>query len=316
MDGISLIVCAYNSKLEDILFTFESILRQKDISFEIIFCDDGSKSIFENEIIKYFQDKKFNNYKLIYNKTNQGTVKNILSGLVYAQYSFTKVIGSGDALYNEFTLKDIVSFMKKNELDYCFSDAVYFYQDTELLTFNVRQPALLTPYDKYDKNYILKNLMIYNDFILGAAIFSRTETLKVDFNLLKDAIVYEEDAIVTASIIKGSKIAHFPHYGVYYEYGSGVSTSKNSKFSMLLYKDKESLFGYINESMPSTLSKKALKIAHILGDTKNAKIKRLLLCPSKLIFKSKVNKANKIEKEKVNYNYYNICKIEARKYGI
>ena len=317
-NSISIIVCSFNASLEDILLTLISSLKQDASDKQIIYCDDGSKNNYRAEIEDFFQKSNFKNFTLVFNKENQGTVKNIASGLKEVRHKYVKVIGAGDAFYSPSTCKDIVLFMEENDLDYAFSSSVFFYEKDELLTFNVRQPSLESVYELGKQNYvkIKKNLMIYNDFILGAALFYKTVTFKKSLDKLLGKIIYEEDAIVAESIINGAKIAHYPHYGVYYEYGSGISTTPNKKFLELLMKDKLELFSYIHKETPNKFSKKALKLAKVMDDGKKAQLKRTLIAPSKLSYKLKQRKSNKKQKETPDYGFYKLLKEEVKKYGL
>ena len=201
--------------------------------------------------------------------------------------------------------------MMNNNLDYCFGDAVYFHaEEKDIKTFNLNQPAILSVYNKETLNQdkIIKNLMIYNDFILGAALFAKKDILLSYFDKMNNLIVYEEDAIITTSIVDGARIMRYPNYCVYYEYGSGISTSLNPAFTALLYKDKLELFKYIYENCQSKYAKKALKLAKVEGNSKKDKIKRTIICPSKLTFKMKCKKMNNIAKPEYNFDFYKICK--------
>lgn len=305
--GISIIVCNYNAKISDIFFTLSSCIKQVNVDFEVIFADDGSKDNHEKEILEFFKRHCFKKYQMLCHPANKGTVQNIYDALKNASYPYIKTIGSGDAFYNEKSCSDVISFMIENKLDYCFGDGVYFFGDKE---FNLNQPAILDCYNKetLDKDKIIKNLMIYNDFILGAALFAKKKTLLKYFDLMNEKIVYEEDAIITTSIADGASIMRFPGYCVFYEYGSGISTSPNIEFVKKLYKDKLELFKYIETNYPNKYSKKALKLAMVEGNSKKDKIKRILICPSKLSFKLKANKATKIQKEKADFAFLKSCR--------
>lgn len=309
--GLSILICNYNGSLEDIIFTLNSSIRQKGVPFEVLFCDDGSKENHEKEVLEFFKKNNFKDYVMLCHKENKGTVQNIYDGLKHSKYPYIKTIGTGDAFYAPETCKEVVDFMIENNLDYCFGDGVYFFDDKkEIKTFNLNQPAILDVYNKetLNKDRIIKNLMIYNDFILGAALFAKKDILLSYFDKMNQLIIYEEDAIITTSIVDGANIMRYPNYCVYYEYGSGISTNPNPKFIALLYKDKLELFKYISENCNSKYSKKALKLAKVEGSSKKDKMKRTLICPSKLIFKMKCKKANNDAKPEYNFDFYRSCK--------
>lgn len=309
--GISIIVCNYNADLSSILFTLASCIKQTECDFEVLYCDDGSKNNFEKEIIAFFSKHKFSNYKMLCLEKNAGTVQNIFNGLKNSTFNFVKTIGAGDVFYSPTICKEVVSYMLENNLDYCFGDGVYFYDDgKDIRLFNLNEPAIQKPYNKdtLNRETIIKNLMIYNDFILGAALFAKKDTYIKYYEMMASKVKYEEDAIITASIIDGAKILRFPHYCVCYEYGTGISTNSNTEFQKLLFKDKYELSKYIHEHFTNRYSKKALKIASIQGNSKKDKIKRVLICPSKICFKSKSKKALKVTKPQPDFGFYKTCK--------
>ena len=70
MKQISVVLITYNSKLKPIILTLDSIIRQQDIDFEVIVCDDGSKVQYEKELKDYFKSHDFTNYQLLLHKEN------------------------------------------------------------------------------------------------------------------------------------------------------------------------------------------------------------------------------------------------------
>ena len=62
----SVIIVTFNQNLGRILKTLDSILIQKDISFEIIICDDGSENCYEKELRSYFSSRGFGDYNLVF----------------------------------------------------------------------------------------------------------------------------------------------------------------------------------------------------------------------------------------------------------
>ena len=309
---ISVVVITYNSELKAIILTLESIIRQKNINLEIIVSDDGSKVQYEKELKAYFESKNFTNYQLLLHKENQGTVKNVFDGVKHAKYENIKVIGAGDLLYKETILDDVVIFMNENKLDYAFTDAVYFFDDgKEIKTTIFSQPVINKPYNlkTYNQKKIEKNIMLLNDFVLGASIFYKKDAFMEICDKLQDKIKYEEDAIVTASFLTGRKIAHYEEYGVYYEHGSGLSLN----FANLLYKDSLELFDYLKDNTNYKRMNKALKLRHIQETSKKQLLKKILIYPPLFFFKVKMQF---IKKKEANYDFYRLCKDEADKYEL
>lgn len=78
---ISVVVIQYNPIWEKLMYTLQSILQQTEIRYEIVIADDGSRDKYFDKTIDFFKEKKFCDYQIVDNTKNQGTVKNVLSGL-------------------------------------------------------------------------------------------------------------------------------------------------------------------------------------------------------------------------------------------
>ena len=79
--NVSVIVTTYNSDIQKLYRTLFSTIRQKGLALEIIVTDDGTKD-FDLEIIhQFFKKNGFEQYILIGNKENQGTVNNFKRAL-------------------------------------------------------------------------------------------------------------------------------------------------------------------------------------------------------------------------------------------
>ena len=54
---ITVILCTYNPTIEELVITLDSIVNQRDVSFEIVISDDGSKDNHKEfiETVKTFE---------------------------------------------------------------------------------------------------------------------------------------------------------------------------------------------------------------------------------------------------------------------
>lgn len=77
----SVIVATFNPDFSSLIKTLYSIVNQRDVSFEIVVADDGSTLDYFNEIKEYFNVIHFDQYKLVKNQKNMGTVKNLISAI-------------------------------------------------------------------------------------------------------------------------------------------------------------------------------------------------------------------------------------------
>lgn len=310
--GISIIICNYNATLSDILLTISSAIKQKDINFEILFCDDCSKTNYKDEISSFFKKHNFKDYKFLISESNQGTVKNFLNGVQNAKYDYVKPIGCGDLFYNEKVCADIVSFMKENKLHLAFCDAVYFTKENdEMNTYNRSQPFIKDIYSLGKQNYkaIFHNLMLYHDFILGASLFYEKNKCLEYLEKFSGKVIYEEDIINVVSIAEGSKVAYYPQYGIFYEYSGGVSKPSNTSFRDKLDNDTLTVISYIKENINKRIGKKS---AQLMLARKHGNLAMFLRYPKIYFFKKKCQKVLKENKPTPSFTFFNYCESEVQ----
>ena len=313
--GISIIVCNYNADLDKILLTLSSCIKQKDCAFEVVYCDDGSKNNFEKEIISYFKSHNFSNYKMVCQKENQGTLKNLLAGIKVSTYEYCKTIGCGDLFYDELSLKRVEDYFKTTNSDIIFTKCCYFFDDGEIKTFNVSNPKDLKPYTQksYNQKVIQKRLIMNQDMILGAGVYAKTDYLDKLYSYFVGKIKYTEDALIIYAAAFDAKIMYLNEYCVHYEYGTGISTSTNSEFQRIIQNESDSIFTYIDEDTKDKRIKKYVKIRNKIRYSKNSmsqNLRKMFLTPSqfKIKFKDKTCK-----KEKPSFDFYKSCKEDANR---
>lgn len=241
MSDVSVIIVTYNSDWKKLRLTLLSTLKQINVSIQIIIADDGSKETFDEKIVQLFNEFGFSNYVIVNNPTNRGTVLNISSALKYSDGIYTKTIAPGDYFCEATTLRKWVNFMKCNSALVSFGDAIYYSDYDSMILIRTRGAPVnkhlytnnISPY-KVFVDYILAN-----DTILGAAQMMETKILKEYIQLIENRIIYAEDFMMRIMIFDGIKIYYYPCSVILYEYGTGISTSKNSKWAKLLHDDFE-----------------------------------------------------------------------------
>lgn len=302
MKDISVLVLIYNSKYEKIRPTLNSIVCQKNINYEIIFADDGSKEQHMDEIHDFFRDYPHVSYQYIRNEKNQGTVLNFYSGIVQANGKYIKPISPGDFLYDSDTLRNIFDFMEKKQAQVAFGKAVHYYQDENAKLHFVGKisPKLYRDYanDKYDERKIQTDLLIFNDNILGAALVYQTESLKYYLQKMTNYVKYVEDIVTYLMVLDGIQIYQIDDNIIWYEYGGGVSTSANEEWLVKLWRDEMSCLSVASQIRPNhKMIEKAVKLRST-RPIKNRfvkKIVRIFIEPKLLIFNMKKLKAKKID---------------------
>jgi len=286
---ISVLVVTYNPDWIKLKNTLSSILIQKDVKFEIIISDDGSVDNNFDKIVLYFREKSFENYKLIGGETNQGTVKNLIKGLEKVQGKYVKDISPGDLLYDENTLRFIVEETKKNEEIIYFGNAIYYsFENGDLQIYNVRNPRNVNIYKNKQNKKIQRNYLLRQDYILGASFVVQTRIF-LDYLLkIENYVIYAEDCAFICMIADGIFPSYMDNDIIWYEYGSGISTSKESSWNKKILADNKATFDLLRKE--KIIPNYAYEINY-----SSSKIKRKVLSMifdfSRVISKFHVNKS-------------------------
>lgn len=229
---VSVIVATYNPDWTKFRNTLRSIICQKNVDFDIVISDDGSKVDHFDKVEQFFQENNFHAYKLVKNIENQGTVKNSILALQNTDSKYVKGISPGDYLYDENTLFDIVNFAEKNPADAYFGNAVFYSieDNNEIKIYDdKRNPKDLTPW--IEKNYrnIRRNYLYRMDYILGASVFSEREYAYNCLSLIQNVVKYTEDMFLMYGITNKDNILYMNKTLIFYEYGDGMSTNANTR---------------------------------------------------------------------------------------
>lgn len=245
---ISVIVATYNPDYNKLFQTLQSIIVQKNSTFEIIITDDGSKEFNVEKVNNWMKKNKFNDYKIIKNDINRGTTYNVNSAMKIARGKLVKLISPGDFLYDETVLEKIYKYMNENNYDIVFGKAIYYSINSakEITLYNKCNPLDLKPY--LDDNFykIKKANLFYKDLILGSAFVCNTKLFATYLNRIVNIVKINEDLSYLLMLLDGISIKYWNNYIIWYEYGSGVSTSSNEKFNKMLYNDKKNFFKHFS----------------------------------------------------------------------
>ncbi len=234
MPDFSVIVLNYHPDREKLFATLRSILCQKNISFELIFADDGSPNPLKGEIETFLAAYEFSDYKIILHEKNGGTVRNFYDGLAAATGKYVKPISPGDCLYDENTLSEVFVRMEDAHAEVLFGDMVYYCGDE---IYHLKTPMVDDIYVAGDRKKILKHQMFYYEYISGAAVFYEKNRLKQGLEAILGKVLYAEDTMLQLFAVQGIGIYYLPRFVVWYEYGSGLSTQVSSGPSKRLQKD-------------------------------------------------------------------------------
>lgn len=281
----SVIVCCYNPDFNELKKTINSILNQKQVNYEIIIADDGSKNEYKDKLTNYIKlINKEDYFKFSFLEENSGTVKNILKALELCDGQYIKLLSPADYLYDDLSLYEYLIAFKKGNYDLVFSDAVYYY-DSQILDTNV--------YSYNEKVFKTKNLKKYyckyGGYFLGATIAMKKNVQIEMLKRIENKVIYIEDnPVVTMLLMENYKVYGISKPLIWYEYGTGISTSKN--VSKRFLDDFERVNDFLYDYYPNNRFIKRIYKFHKLG--KAGFIKKLIMYflffPSNLFFKLKL----------------------------
>lgn len=236
---VSIVVACYNSDFRKIKATLDSIISQKDLEFEIVIADDGSKENHKDSIKQYFKENSFDRYKIVINPRNLGTVLNCHHGILESQGKFVKAISPGDELCSVNSLKEWIDCLESSNSKWSFCDAVYYCEDDNKRRYLSvdAHPSNIKPYISNNVQGCRWNYVVLGDIALGAAILCERELMLKYLELIKGKVKYAEDNIWRLMMFDGIVPYYYSQAAVLYEYGTGVSTSGSDIWRERLHND-------------------------------------------------------------------------------
>ena len=112
---VSVVVPFYNSK-ESISYCLDSVLSQTYNNFEILLVDDGSSDGTDKFIIDYFVEKKFNRYRILYQKNSGPGIARKL-GILNSCEEYIAFIDSDD-VWKPDHLKLLMNKIQETKADF------------------------------------------------------------------------------------------------------------------------------------------------------------------------------------------------------
>ena len=240
----SVIVACYNPILSKVKFTLKTILQQDIKDIEIILVDDGSKDNQFQAVEQYLVQNNFKNYKFVANKINQGTVKNIISGLNVCTGRYIKLLSPGDGFYSSDVVSYLCNYMDQNQVLACFG-RMMGYSNSE---GNIKFQEFEHPYDivsyikKNCTDVLKKNLVLFCDHVPGATFFIERDFCKKCFQQIDTNVKFVEDILEVYAMYEGHPFKFVDKFVVYYENDTGISTSKVSPVKIRMKKDAEEFY--------------------------------------------------------------------------
>lgn len=303
---VSIIVACYNPNWEKLKKTIISLIKQKDVITEIIVCDDGSQKNYFEQVQQLFYLYNYKNYTLLDSCENMGTCFNVKKGLDKSCGEFIKVISPGDYLFSDTCLSEWYEFNKNNNVDVSFCDAVY-YSETDngkiefLSCLAAPQYVELYALEGYSKKKAILDYLFLKDAVVGANFLVESSILKKYINIIVGKIKYAEDMAFRIMICDDVEIVHYPHEAIWYEHGTGISTSGSSKWKKIIYNEKQisnELIIHTLENKHTILDKRIIVGIKAISNKRYAMLKYVIF-PELVIMK--VNKDRKNRRTNINY---------------
>lgn len=285
---VSVIVLTYNADLEKLKNTVRSVLYQNYRDFELIIADDGSKVKWNREIENLVSATGEFTLKFADSPVNGGTVKNVLNGLSLAEGDYVKLISPGDYLEKN-VLESWVRFSDAHPADATFGNAVYhrFTGNAPVVLRHKNAPANLRLYETGKPESPFTDCLLGNDGILGCTFMMKRDVMTAYVREMAGKVRFAEDYMLRLMVFDGRTILHYPETVIWYEYGEGVSTTKEARWAKLLHDDFDAVNALIRDQH-TPVSKKAEKYQRFLrfdGSGNLRKIRKVLAFPGVLYWR-------------------------------
>lgn len=249
MVQVSVIVATYHSDYKKILETVDSILIQQKIDYEIVMAEDSADNGYYSDLKHYFEKKKFAKYKFVYQKENQGTVKNILCAAQIAEGEYIKPISPGDLLINEYVLDEMYRCAVENNAAACFGDVqCYSIINGKKVYIHKNFPNDIRPYIQGNREKAIKNNLLLGDVIYGVSILYNRIIMIEYMSKIAGSVILCEDLIMVLLLIENKNIVYTRKKMVLYEYGLGISAPQNTVGKRKIKQDQIMFARFIQEN--------------------------------------------------------------------
>lgn len=249
---ITVVIASYRPVWEKMRMTLRSILLQQGIHVHIVVTDDGSEENYFDRIEQYLAEQGAEPAVLVAAPENRGTVENSLQGLSKCQTEYVKGISPGDMLYGEHVLADWYAAAKAKDATVSFCDAIYYHMEDDqfVATAEKAHPQVTAAYPA-GKAMIAPNYILFGDIALGAALMTKAQVQLRYLEKMQGKVIYAEDNVFRLMAWCGETFHYYPHDGVLYEYGTGISTSGSDIWQKRIQKDWQASNAIIHTLPPA-----------------------------------------------------------------
>ena len=316
---LSIIIPVYNTDINLVKRCIQSVINTKDIKYEILFINDGSKKEFTTQYISFINSYDKKSIKYI-EKENGGVSSARNLGIEKSKGKYITFLDSDDIVYSESFCIDYF----KTDYDIILFNKEYFGKHTH----GVRR-ELLSDEGEVDYKTVLEEFVERDRFHHPGAKLIKTEFLKNNNILFDKNLIQGEDAIFNLEmLLKKPKIYYTNKkgYGYFYDFNTSINRWKKFPQKMFdnfvfIYQKKLSSIKYLDQKKHDYLIEKASAnsinyLFQFCTDFINSKFDRYYLVNSKkyikVIKKTKLDLKSKIQFTIIDRGYWGILKIIAK----
>ncbi len=252
--NVSVVIATYNPDINKLMKTIRSVMIQRNIIFEVIVTDDGSKCFPLQSLSCIAKEYPNIHFEIIRNASNKGTVQNLLSGVLHSSGEYVVFISPGDMLFDENTLESFYSFAITNKADICFGNAIHYYVNDGKINVCSDKAEPFHPH-LYNSNNLLRGQVAahFGGNRINGTTYFRKRTIAFDLlNRISRYSKYVEDTTcLWLYLAENNKIFYYDRNFSWYERGSGISTSKEKKWKAILNDDYLLTLKYLKKTFNS-----------------------------------------------------------------
>lgn len=251
---VSIIIATYNSDIQKIRCTLKQACKQKGVDYEIIIADDASTERHADKIKDIFEENQFSDYQIVDHNNNVGTVRNLLDAVKNAKGEYVFFTAPGDILVDERVIADFYDFAKNKNAKICFGNYVEYGVVDDEIVFpdRMNRPAIPEVYNKEIKEY--KTLFFFGSFITGSVVFREKELTQKSLEYISHTAKYVEDNTTIAyALANNVEIYYYDRKMVWYEVGTGLSTSKSQSWNEIIYEELNKTMCRLKEDYPDDM---------------------------------------------------------------
>ena len=268
-DNTKMITCIIPTykQLNYLLDSIKSVLAQNYPCIELIITDDASDNFDENLIKEYVNANNRGNiinYKIITNKENVGTVKNMNGALRQAHGEIVISLAADDIFYDEYVISNIVNRFAETNCEIMSCSRLMFSsdmtQEMRLMPHIGYRSYIEKHMDTAQKQYKQMSLGRSYEFASGAALYYKMSLIKKLGWYDERYVLWEEGPLLAKCTREGVKICTaYDIVSIKYRAG-GISTKSKSNIPTKIQTDYCNLIKYEYMDYPNNFTERELKI--------------------------------------------------------